>query len=207
MTPQQAMQQLVPIAGGVIDELKRLGEQNSCIFAGALLTRVLHRRGFAKAYPMTVRAHILNPPLVEWMKSNDFSLKEKEKEWMALGGRGIALGTGREDLVPSNKWFGHMAVIVPNHFEDRHAMLDLTVTQAHKPEWGINLVPMIVRVPDSFIQGQTEFKAGAYGGSMIIYMGFPDDHSYRDSNLWKDQSPYDRIADRVVAGLRNRFPL
>jgi hypothetical protein len=60
-----------------------------------------------------------------------------------------------------------LAVVAPNVFDDRHALCDLTVTQAHKPEWGIHVSPMIVRVPESFVKGQTEFKAAA-NGSLVI---------------------------------------
>ena len=138
------MLRLAAIALAVVAELTRIGQQHSCIFAGVLTTKVLHRLGHLKAYPMTVRAFIFNPQLYEWVKANDFDdVGEREAEWSALGGRGVSLGEGRADTVPSNKWLGHMAVILPDYFGDRHAMLDLTMPQAQKLEWGLRLPPML----------------------------------------------------------------
>ena len=37
-------------------ELDRLGEQHSCIYAGAVLSKVLKAKGFGAAYPLTVKA-------------------------------------------------------------------------------------------------------------------------------------------------------
>lgn len=197
MTAQETTNHLGPIVMGTVNELTRIGEHHSCIFAGAVLTRVLHRKGFPKAYPMTVRAFILNPRLYEWVKINGFDFNGREKEWIALGGMGISLSAGRKEDTPDLKWLGHLAVILPNFFDDRHAMLDLTVTQADQPQWGVILRPTVVRVPDSFVKGEAEFKAAA-NGSLVIYKGFPDDHRYTETNLWKEQSRYDGIADRIV---------
>jgi hypothetical protein len=198
MNPQEAMQVIPSVVSAVVGELERVGEQHSCIFAGALLAKVLNRLNMGEAHPLTVRAFIMNPQLLEWVKANGFAFNsENEKKWTALGGHGITLGYGPEGSLPADRWMGHLAVILPNLFGDRHAMFDLTAPQATKPDWGINLAPVIVRVPESFVRGETEFKAPA-NGSMVIYKAFPDDHSYTESKLWKNQAQYDSLAERLI---------
>jgi hypothetical protein len=44
--------------------------------------------------------------------------------------------------VPEGKWLGHLVVIVSGAFGEQHALLDLTITQADQPEWGLHLQPL-----------------------------------------------------------------
>ena len=58
MDLQQVADPIREISMAVRSELHRIGEEHSCIFASAVLTEVLHRKGYNEAYPLTVRALI-----------------------------------------------------------------------------------------------------------------------------------------------------
>lgn len=202
MNLQQAAEVISNISQGVRAELERISEHHSCIFGGAVLTEVFRRMGYSTAYPLTVRATILNPALAAWVKANGFPRDpESQDRCEAAGGRMIGLGIGPTEAMPVGRWAGHLVVVVPNLFGDRHAISDITITQACKPDWGIDFLPILLRVPDTFVKGQTEFKAPA-NGSLIVYMAFPDDHSYEGSSHWTDRDRWASAADRVVASLK-----
>lgn len=204
MTPQEVQEVQKPIAqiaAKTVDELKRLGLQHSCVYAGALLTQVLHCRGFSTAYPLTVRAFVLNPELHTWAKANHFVIDgSTEERWSAVGGRFVALGEGRAETVPTGKWLGHLAVVIPNYFGHRHAFLDLTVPQVNQPQWKIVLPSVVAAVSAPFVRGEEEYHVPA-NASLIMYTGFPDDRSYTEFPLWKDQAQYAGPAERIIAAL------
>jgi hypothetical protein len=93
-----------------------------------------------------------------------------------------------------------LVVVVPNIFGDRHVLCDITITQAHKPEWGILLVPLCLRVPDTFVKGETDFKADVQG-SLVGYMANPDDESYKAAADWKDLQRQEHVVHRVMSSL------
>jgi len=111
----------------------------------------------------------------------------------------ISMGVGE---VQSNEgqWFGHLVVVLPNFFEERHAICDASITQASKPEWNINLVPVFARVPDSFVEGKTEYKAPV-NNSLIVYRAFPQDHSFDTAPVWRNQA----YRDLAVKNIRERL--
>jgi hypothetical protein len=203
MTLNPSLQRIALIVNATRGELTRIGEQHSCIFAGAVLTEVLHQCGFPRAYPLTIRAFIANPILAQWMRNNSFADESKEPEWRAIGGKMIVLGVGSEAETPPGHWAGHLGVVVPDQIPGRHALLDLSVTQASLPEFGINLVPMIVMVPDTFVKGQTDFNA-APNGSLVSYKAFPDDHSYSGFPIWTDKAIQAQAVKRILAELPSR---
>src|SRR5262249_33605690 len=115
----------------VHDELGRIGEQHSCIFASAVLVEVLHRVGYPAVHPLTVRALIFNREFVEWEKVYGRPTDPVDlARCQAAGGRMIGLGAGPAEAAPPGRWAGHLAVVLLNLFGDRHGLSDITVTQA-----------------------------------------------------------------------------
>lgn len=106
-------------------------------------------------------------------------------------------------MVAADRWPGHLVVVVPRVFEDRNALLDLTIVQAHKPEWDISLQPLCLRVNDDFVCGRTPHN-GKVNGSLVIYDAYPDDHSYNDDGNWMAIKGLDEAASNVVRRLTSR---
>jgi hypothetical protein len=112
----------------------------------------------------------------------------------------VGLGTGSAENTLDGNWPGHVAVIVPGVFGDRHAMSDMTITQAEKVDWQIHLQPLIAPVSDAFVTGDKEFKPEV-NGCLIVYKAFPADRDFEGSVLWTDRKRIAVVADRVMARL------
>ena len=108
----------------------------------------------------------------------------------------VAIGAGGA-VSTDKQWAGHLVVVLPQFFDDRHAFCDLTVTQASKQEWGINLMPVFVRVPTTFVTGETEFQAPV-NGSLIIYKAFPKDKSFEAASVWKNTAYQDLAVKNII---------
>ena len=202
MTPQEAIQKLLPIATATHTELQKIGLHHSCIFAGAVLTEILHRSGYPAAYPVTIRGFILNPELREWAIANDFNISdETEAEWRQLGGRLVDFAAGPVTPENEEKWHGHLGVVIPHYFGDRNALLDLTIPQINNSEWKIVLPSITTLVSDEFVRGEDEYRMNV-NASLIIYTADPNDKSYMDTPLWKDESRYKELGSRIADRLK-----
>ena len=72
--------------------------------------------------------------------------------------------------------------------------------QANKPDWHIELQPVIVPVPEAFVRGEREFKPER-NGCMIVYKAFPQDREFEKSVLWTHIGGLEVLAGRVVSKL------
>lgn len=191
-------QQIGALSMAVHDEMMQIGELHSCVLTAATLVEVLRRNGFRSAYALTVRAHIFNPTYPDWIKQRGFPKDQATLERCeAAGGASIGLGTGTAENTRDGHWPGYVAVIVPGAFGDRHAMSDMTITQADKLDWKIRLQPLILRVPEDFVVGDREFKPEV-NGCLIVYKAFPTDRDFEKSVLWSDKDRLSIVADRVM---------
>jgi hypothetical protein len=196
MTATDALEKLSRIAVCLIDELHRVEQSHSCILAAIVATEVLHTVGYGQAYPLTVRPRILNPLTRKWLKETGRPLNTvTDAEWNRLGGPPIFLGKAG---LPGEDWVGHVVVIVPNIFEDRHAMLDLTIPQVNLPGTGNNFVPLSLLVSDAFVRGECEHQQGV-NGALIAYKAFPGDQGFESTEIWAERPRYKWFVDEILA--------
>jgi hypothetical protein len=183
------------IVEATMDELAIANEQHSCIMATAVLLEVFRARDVNGAYPLTVKPRILSPAFVERLKAKPFPSTDKQiADWTAAGCSMVAIGHG--DPTPDN-WPSHLVIVVPNAFRGKALVIDPTITQASIPEWGIELRPLMFPAPDSFLLGDTEFKAPV-NGSMVVYMAFPLDRSYESTRLWTNNQKRLAIIGKIL---------
>jgi len=196
------MVDLVKVSKEVSRELAACGHEHSCIEGAALLSKTLAGLGICNTYPLTVAVRIHNPAVRRWIEKNGAPQDEASvKACNDAGGLTIAIGKGTEDMIPDGRWAGHLVIVVPNLFDDRHAMLDLTIIQAHRPEWGIHLQPICTRVDDLFVAGARNFPIEV-NEAIVIYRAHPDDRSYNDHRDWMSTEGLDQAAANVLARLR-----
>lgn len=182
----------------VIEELERVGESHSCIMAAAVLIDVLNAKGMKEAYPLTVKSKIFDPKFASRLKREPFpQTPELLDEWMADGCSMVTIGHGEGS---SRQWPGHLIVIIPKALGGRNAALDLTVTQANVPAWGIELIPLMMAVPDEFLTGAKWFRAPV-NGSIVIYEAFPEDRSFEETPLWSKKKRRNSIVKRILSRL------
>jgi hypothetical protein len=111
-------------------------------------------------------------------------------------GKEVSAGTEAE-----GKWHGHLVVVVPRIKGDRHAIIDLTIVQVSKPEWGMPMQPLRLGVGDDFVTGNrlSVFERPAY---TMVYQAGPNDRSYReDGNLFAIEG-LDLAVDNIVRNMR-----
>lgn len=168
----------------IVPEVRQMLEEHklhhSCIDSAALLTHVLHATGFRDAYRLTVNVRIINEAYRKYVETYGEPTNEATgKACDDAGGARINLGKDSEDLgeVPEGNWPGHLTVIVPKAFGDRHALIDPSITQANWPEYGIVLPPVCLKVTDDFVAGQrpAPFEVNK---TLLIYDAYPKDDSY-----------------------------
>lgn len=182
----------------IMEELDRIGEAKSCIMAVSVLLRVLHLKGLKGAYPLTVKPRILNPKFTARLEKESFpSTPEIMNEWNSDGCAMVAIGHGEGS---SDQWPAHLVVVIPKALKGKDAICDLTITQANKPEWDIQLGQILVGVRESFINGTEDF-AVTINGCRIIYRAFPDDISFKQTPIWKKRLKRDLTVKRVLKRL------
>lgn len=199
MTPEDALNHLTPIANCILEELKAVEQAHSCILAAHVATQVFHRLGYGSAHPLTVRARILNPPLIRWVKETKLLPNDSNAdEWAKLGGQPIMLGA---EPVPGRDWLGHVVVIVPNLVKGHNALLDLTIPQVNGRAAELELPPMFLAVTDQFVRGESPHAVDVNGGS-VRYTAFPSDLGYKTSEIWAIRSQTNWFVDKIVARIK-----
>lgn len=202
MTVQDLFHLLVVVSHEVYRELGRRGQQHSCIVGSEVMLRVLHLLGYTEAFPMTVAVQVWNPAYKRWFAEHGDPEGNSEAvaACNAAGGLRIFVGKGPVEIVDASKWDGHLVVIVPNAFGEWHALLDLTIVQANRPEWEVVLQPMCLKVRSAFVTGES--FVGEQNGCMFAYKPFPEDESYKDSPAYTITEGLDAAATAVIGKLQ-----
>lgn len=169
------------IWGPVLEVLEEYGFHHHCIEGAALVMAVLHKLGLTDAYRLTVRVVISNAAHVRFLKEHGTPVDDAMiNAYNDAGGAQVQLGY--EEAGP-DRWAGHLCVIVPNGFGDKHALLDPTIPQASQPDWGIQVPPVCLKAADDFVGGQ-RIAPFQIGEAVLAYEAFPNDQSY---NQWGDR--------------------
>lgn len=182
----------------IMIELEKSGEANSCIFAALVLLNVLRLKGVNGAYPLTVRPRIFNPKYTTRLDSVPNPSASEIKEGLNADGCAvveIGHGEGSED-----QWPAHLVVVIPQALKGKDAVCDLTIPQANKPEWDIQLGQIMVGVRDSFINGSESFGV-TVNGCRVVYKAFPEDLSFKKTPIWKNRVKSDLIVKRIMKQL------
>ena len=197
MIPGKIQKTIDEIISIVLDELDDYGFRHHCIEASALLTRVLHGAGMPKAYPLTVGVRLINEAFRRYVDAHGMPHDEAGgKACYDAGGPTIILGKDAPE-VPEENWTGHLVVIVPDAFGEKHALLDPTITQANWPEFGIVLPSLCLKVTEDFVLGgrPANFEINK---TLLIYSAYPDDRSYNDHGDCMKKEGLDEAASIVL---------
>lgn len=177
MNKRGSVEFLCAVCDAVVESLERVGKQHHCIEGSALLAKVLHKLGFPEAYPITVRVRILNSALVKWVEehvvSNDGSEPSVCKDENAVEIRLGDVASGSHD-----RWGGHLAVVLPHYFREEHALLDITIEQANRPEYEVSLAPICLKSGNDFVAGNCPLAISNVNGCTLVDTTRPNDHSY-----------------------------
>lgn len=170
--------------GRICDEVSRMlrynGHENACITAAALLARVLHILGYTNSYPLTVCVKIFNAAFQRWAEKHG-GIDDEASEEACYDAGGFEINVGRGAPEAEDQWAGHLSVLIPKYFDERHALLDLTIIQADRPDVQIVLRPLCLKADDVFIDGKRPLSV-LCNDCLLDYQAYPDGHTYGD---WK----------------------
>lgn len=169
---------LSDICAAVGEFLESHGQQEQCIDGSAILASVLHELGYPKTYALTVRARVLNRALVNWIETH-LGPHSVGETLVCDDNEAIEMKLGNESAGTGGRWGGHLTVVIPHYFLERHALLDITIGQVNRPEFGVLLPPLCVTIDDDVINGMRVAMIDVEG-CLVIYQAFPHDHTYGD---------------------------
>jgi hypothetical protein len=173
--------------------LRQIGVGNKCVPASAILMKTLHRCGYPDAYPLSVRLEIMNAAMHAYVATHGRPGPHETNAELASSG---ALCSTVGNPLGSD-WAGHMGIVVPDYFDERHAFMDLTLMQANVPERGIQTGPVCVEAPQRFVDGIDLLPVSAYG-CHLTYEAFPADHGYDEGTNWMKMRGLDRAVQMVI---------
>jgi hypothetical protein len=181
-------------------EILRLFRKDSCIASVKVACEVLAHHHLI-AEPLVVRVMVFNPAFVARIESGaDFPESgEIVRQWFEEDGS-WTLGIGYGERQP-NSWPGHLVAVL----REQRLMIDLSLDQACRPEKGIDLVPSVFDVQDTFLSGE-ETLVQEINGSVVKYNAFPDDRSYRISPNWTNPRPDELELSRTIVEMIGEKP-
>ncbi len=198
---EQPTHSVETLVGATLNELDRLGESHSCIFAGAVLTETLRTCGYPTAYLLTVEAKIYNAALVRQIEKHGATAIQATRKGMSEDPESVGIIIGSRDLSSTvTDWSGHLTVIVPKHDGTRDLVCDLTLPQANSTENNIILPPIISYIANHFLTDSEPFRF-IRNGCWVMYKTFPKDNSYKNSAIWQNKSYQNLAVQHILASL------
>jgi hypothetical protein len=169
---------LSDVCAAVTEFLESYGQQDHCIDGSVILASVLHELGYPEAYPVTVRVRILNRALIDWIETH-LDTNPGGEALVCDDDQAIEMKLGDEAAGDGRRWGGHLAVIIPYFFFDQHALLDITIGQVNRPEFGVLIPPLCLRIGNEVSEGK-RVATIEVNDCHVIYQAFPNDHSFGD---------------------------
>jgi hypothetical protein len=159
-------------------EILRSYNSDSCIISTAVALDVLQHFGF-HACPLSVRTTIYNAAAVDCMKKRLLPRPDQIKEWAdKYGSWTVGIGFG-ERQSPA-KWPGHLVAL----HED--TLIDLSLDQATRPKYEMNLTPMFGKTSLAFVEGDEKEVWIKEDGCVITYQRTYNE-SFSKSPDWSDR--------------------
>jgi hypothetical protein len=161
-------------------------DRDSCIAGARIGVEVLKKYG--------VSAHVLS---VGFMAMNPAAYAHHKKVAPAEGAKPAKV-VYCHAKGPEKPWKGHVVVVVGDQ------LIDLTLDQFSRPDYDLELEPMVVKVPQEFGEGK-QFWVEFPNGSAIGYVGYPTDTAYEDSPSWQRTDLQKPVLVELLGELAKRF--
>lgn len=115
--------------------------------------------------------------------------------------RVVAAGRGRPEGGGPGGWDGHLVLI------EGEVLLDPSLDQCNRPEYGMALVPAAFPIPDPPGFERGEPLTGRLNGSLIRYVPDPGNQVWRGGKDWRDRHKIQRehggkVIERVAAAIK-----
>jgi hypothetical protein len=142
---------------------------NACILATRVGIEVLRYFG-VPASAVSTALCVLNAEYITWQQAG--SQEPLPPEAHSIGVDPAAVPT-------QPRYRGHLVLVT-----DDNTMIDLTLPQVNRPHKGIELQPLVARVPKDF-RTNTSWFATKNAGCEVAYQPF-DDRTYKEAPDWRN---------------------
>lgn len=142
---------------------------NNCILSSRLAVDALQQAG-VKAKALACRVIAFSPEMVAHIDSGGNPMDEDAPGW------NVAIGYPNQDA--GEGYNGHVVVLVENQL-----VLDLSVEQMARPQYGLILKPGGFDVTPAFLSGE-EPRVFMTGKSMLSYEAMPDRKDFMTAPDW-----------------------
>lgn len=158
-------------------EILKSYARDSCIATVAATVQAL-RQLHVSAFALTVDLTIVNRPLYETAERLGQYPEIGSPEYPE-GGYGLAFRAQEGEV-------SHVVAIA-----ERTYLLDFSLDQASRPEYGIELAPIVIPVQEPFLRGRGHL-AYRYGDTFLYYHARPQDRTFERSANWvgNDHAPH-----------------
>lgn len=156
--------------------------RDTCILHTRVAVDILRELGVT-ARPLAARVMVFNAKFAEETRRlGHFPLQGDDLSPEAWN---VVIGYGTDPSADRPGFDGHLLAVV----NERWA-LDLTIDQASRPKYGIELAPHFWAVDQRFLRGEAPdiFEAG---GSYVRYEADPDERGFLHAGDWKNISVID----------------
>lgn len=151
--------------------------RDSCVATARATVDALKQAG-VDVFPLSVRVYIVNEPVQQFSLEHGY-FPEVGTDDYPPDGYGIGLG-----VTPStpDAWAGHVVVVA-----ERKWLLDFSIDQANRPDYGIVLDPLVAPVTERWIRGK-EMMLLHRGPAYLYYQTLPGDKGFKASPNWEGES-------------------
>lgn len=180
-------------------EILKAFAPDSCIASTAIGIDVLGDLGIA-ASPLPVRTLIFNEAFANRIE-NGATFPKTQKEviaWSKADGSysiGIGVGTG----LPG-KWPGHLVILA----EGEH-LIDLSIDQASRPKYSINLKPIAITVGEDFLVKKQPLVIKLHGCIIRIDHLHPQNNDFLKSPDWVFTARRQPIRDEIFRIIKEKM--
>jgi hypothetical protein len=165
-------------------EMRKRYNPDCCLDAGAVVLDVLDHFGIT-GKALCAKAHVVNQEAQQWIEQYGKVALQTDppkiiQEWHDRKCK--LVGIGYENGKPG--YAGHLVVICP-YPEGRYGqvLIDISIQQADRPDFGITLQPVIAEASPEFVEGKEPLLL-EMEGILLRYEAEPGRDDYRETPAW-----------------------
>ena len=170
-------------------EILRYYRIDSCIISTRVAVEVMKQLGYA-AYPQSVACSVYNAAMVKRIQKLGWpSSQEEFQAWIKEDPSIWSVAIGHRH--PGETGFvGHLVAII-----EKNILVDLSLDQASRPQYNMELCPYARIVTDEFLKGE---KSVAIVNDMAIAYEITNESDWKLSSNWTDKRQYEPLVAAVL---------
>lgn len=145
-------------------QLLRGYDPDSCVASVRTTVSTLRMLG-GDVFPLSVQVAIVNAPVYAWAEEHG-RFPEAGTDEYPEGGHGVGI-TQHVVAIAERKW-----------------ILDFSLDQANRPDYGIVLEPLVIPCGEPWLRGRGGHIVFRHRGTVLYYTARPGDRWFEASNMW-----------------------